>query len=299
VTSLIVKAYPPTYVTGSSLTFQSGRNITAFWESVNLFFHYGKTITAAGGTTYNYVNPIPGSSTAYTFRTTFELPNLPNSQTFELLQPLFDSINAAGVSVKNPQPSPSTQWGTILNGNGDTPGNSRFSSRLFPRKNWDNPELWNATFAAIREVTEAGYTFHGIHMGPSLEVGGYPGSSGVNPAFRETLMHADIFDFATVRGATPQAVGDAHARLNFYTDKLRAVTPGAGAYMNEADLEEPGWQQSFFGDKYETLRGIKRKWDPRGVFWAPGTVGSEDWAVEEREDDGLPTQNGRLCRVDT
>ena len=111
-------------------------------------------------------------------------------------------------------------------------------------------------------------------------------------------MHADIFDSASIRGASPQAVRDAHERLSFYTDKLRAVTPGAGAYMNEADLEEPGWQQSFFGDKYETLSGIKRKWDARGVFWAPGTVGSEAWGVEEREDDGLPTQDGRLCRVD-
>jgi hypothetical protein len=32
-----------------------------------------------------------------------------------------------------------------------------------------------------------------------------------------------------------------------------------------------------------------------GVFWAPMTVGSEAWEVITA--DGLPTQNGQLCRA--
>ncbi|KAH9214776.1 hypothetical protein DL95DRAFT_389302 [Leptodontidium sp. 2 PMI_412] len=150
---------------------------------------------------------------------------------------------------------------------------------------------------AIQESVEAGYTFHGIHMAPTEASAGYPGQNDLNPAFRNTLMHADSFDFATLRGKTVEENRISHDRYNFYMEKIRRVTPEGGAYMNEADLLEPNWQESFFGsENYEVLVGIKRIWDPWGVFWAPATPGSEGWRVSSV--DGGPNQNGRLCRVD-
>jgi hypothetical protein len=148
---------------------------------------------------------------------------------------------------------------------------------------------------AIRQSVEDGYTFHGIHVAPTEERAGYPGNNAVNPAFRNGIMHADLFDPVSTIGLTPQLLEEAHARLNTAMDRWRAVTPGAGAYVNEADLQEPQWQSSFWGDKYEGLLGIKKKWDPWGLFWAPTTVGSEEWAVKTT--DGFPNQNGRLCRT--
>lgn len=68
-----------------------------------------------------------------------------------------------------------------------------------------------------------------------------------------------------------------------------------GSYMNEADVLEPDWQESFYGSNYGLLLGIKRERDPWDVFWTVTGVGCEGWKV--RSVDGLPNQNGRLCRV--
>lgn len=133
-------------------------------------------------------------------------------------------------------------------------------------------------------------------MAPTEAVAGYPGNNAVNPAFRDTYVHADSFGFARLRGKTVEENKISHDRHNFYMEKIRKVTPGGGAYMNEADLLEPEWQESFFGkENYKKLVRIKKDWDPWGVFWAPTTPGSEAWEVMSI--DGGPNQNGRLCRA--
>jgi hypothetical protein len=151
---------------------------------------------------------------------------------------------------------------------------------------------------SIRQVVEAGSVFHGISMKPWVQVAGYPGNNAVNPAFRKTIMHADVFDFATpsFRGPT-QAVIDKYAVFNVSMNKIRAATPGSGSYINEGDVQEPDWQQSFFGDNYQKLLAIKKQRDPWGLFWAPSTVGSEAWEVVGTN--GPPTQNGQLCRTNS
>jgi len=94
---------------------------------------------------------------------------------------------------------------------------------------------------------------------------------------------------------TAQQARNRDAQMQQYTSLLRAVSPGAGAYINEADPGEPEWQQAFFGSNYARLLEVKQTWDPWNLFWAPTTVGSEGWHVEAV--DGYPnSQNGRLCR---
>lgn len=59
---------------------------------------------------------------------------------------------------------------------------------------------------------------------------------------------------------------------------------------------EPNWQDDFYGSNYPKLLKIKAKYDPHDVFYAFTGVGSEAWEVRDGEQ-GLQTQNGRLCRV--
>ncbi|KAF2876641.1 hypothetical protein BDV95DRAFT_233208 [Massariosphaeria phaeospora] len=76
---------------------------------------------------------------------------------------------------------------------------------------------------------------------------------------------------------------------------LKSVTPGSGTYMNEADVREDDWQQSFFGSHYPRLLGLKDELDPERIFWVKTAVGSENWYVQD--DNGLPeVGTGRLCR---
>ena len=69
--------------------------------------------------------------------------------------------------------------------------------------------------------------------------------------------------------------------------KLAEITPGGAAYLNEADSNEPNFQQTFYGTNYARLRDIKRKYDPLDMFYALTAVGSEEWEV---------VRAGRLCR---
>jgi len=74
---------------------------------------------------------------------------------------------------------------------------------------------------------------------------------------------------------------------NTYVKALRELAPNTGAYINEADPDEPNPHQAFWGDNYERLLEIKRKVDPSDVLWCTPCVGNERW---EQVGD-------QLCRV--
>ena len=76
---------------------------------------------------------------------------------------------------------------------------------------------------------------------------------------------------------------------------LRELAPDTGAYINEADPNEPNWQEAFWGTNYPRLLDIKKKWDPDGVFFCVPCVGSELWTVSGG--DAIGQGNGTICRV--
>lgn len=69
---------------------------------------------------------------------------------------------------------------------------------------------------------------------------------------------------------------------------LEELTPGGGAYLNEGNFRQPGFQQVFYGDYYETLLSVKHTYDPDDLFYGLTGVGSDQWKLRN---DGL------LCRT--
>lgn len=69
---------------------------------------------------------------------------------------------------------------------------------------------------------------------------------------------------------------------------LAAITPGGGAYLNEADYAQANFQEAFYGSNYGKLLSIKQKYDPNNLLWGKTSVGSESWDVQS---------NGRLCKT--
>lgn len=59
--------------------------------------------------------------------------------------------------------------------------------------------------------------------------------------------------------------------------KIEAATPGGGSYLNEANFQQSNWQEAFYGSNYPRLSEIKRRVDPRSLFYAQTAVGSEMW----------------------
>ncbi|KAK7951195.1 FAD-binding domain-containing protein [Apiospora aurea] len=315
--SAVYKVHPPITLTTTSLslTLSSAsspsipatgavvvRNADAFWTGVGLYYRFcGRVVEGSGGQGFSYI--YPQADGGFRFTTTSTFLNRSRDEVSRIMQPLYTSLRQAGV-LTAADADPTTRNSSIYGasrrgGTGDQPVNTRYRSRLLPRANWEDDARWTATMAAIRAATEAGYDenfyFHATLTSPTREVAGWPGAdNAVNPAWRENLMHAMLMDVQP-DNFTGQQARARDARMQRYTSLLRDVSPGAGAYINEADPGEPEWQQAFFGSNYARLLEVKRAWDPWQLFWAPTTVGSEGWAVEAV--DGYPnSQNGRLCR---
>ncbi|KAK8098311.1 FAD-binding domain-containing protein [Apiospora kogelbergensis] len=283
VTSAVVNAYPYLSFNSVSITFTTPGNGTldAFWSAFAAENQFGKQVTEKPhyGSGYSYVSG-SNSTGHYSYTTTYEFPDKSFAEITALIAPHIDELARLGISIAVPQPIVSTRWADASQGRGDVPGNQVFASRLFSTRDWEDPSTYADVVAALRYSVEAGYQFHGIHLAPderaAAAYGSGPPDNAVSAAWRRATMHADLFDKSMAR--------------------WRAASPDAGAYVNEADLLEPHWQDAFWGaDKYPGLVAIKRKYDPRDLFWAPTSVGSEGWAVQT--DDFLPSQNGRLCKV--
>jgi len=300
----VVKAYPPIKTVRASLSFSVGNGSSAnttysvgdvetFWKGINIYYRFEREIVDAGGVDFNYIYPLGGNS--FRFTASMTVPDKTSAEMISLVNPLYEDLNKIGIGVILQTNITPTAYATKSRAPGDRLANTRYRSRLFPRKNWDNDELYSKSLAAIRSAIEANYTFHSLAMSPTREVAGWPGiDSGLNPAWRSAILHAILIG-TQPDNLTPQAARDEEARIQSYMDVWRQLTPGSGSYMNEGDPGEPDWQHSFFGDNYATLLKIKRLWDPWGVFWAQRTVGSESWEV--RTEDGYPnSQNGMLCR---
>ena len=50
-------------------------------------------------------------------------------------------------------------------------------------------------------------------------------------------------------------------------------------FMLQGDLYEPNWQDAYWGSNYPKLLQIRKKWDPKGVFYTQTTPGTENWEV--------------------
>lgn len=285
------------FAVGDSTSTTPGSSVTiadteTFWRGFNAVFAFGVPTVDAGG--YLWTNGINVGDDRYQMQVQVQMPGSTPAEAAVFVQPLLHTLNDLGIPVAIG--TPTTQVYSSQTGNrGGAPANGYFASRLFPRRSFENATLFSAAMKAARATVEAGYVFHGLNMGPTLKAAGYPAPAGVNPVWRDIIMHADVFSGVNMGVLTPAEGAAEQRRLNGYMDALRSATPGGGAYFNEADVLEPNWQRSFFGSNYDKLVRIKREWDPWHVFWAPTTPGSEAWAVQTSSE--LPTQNGRLCRL--
>jgi hypothetical protein len=107
----------------------------------------------------------------------------------------------------------------------------------------------------------------------------------MTPAWRNTLVHFIVVS-SWSDGISQSLVDSVYRDITYKTQALREISPETGAYFNEADSYEPGWQQAFFGEHYAKLLEVKKRYDPENVLWCSRCVGSE--ALDE-------TPDGRLC----
>ncbi|KAF9254073.1 hypothetical protein L218DRAFT_887159, partial [Marasmius fiardii PR-910] len=60
-----------------------------------------------------------------------------------------------------------------------------------------------------------------------------------------------------------------------YDAALKKLAPNPGAYVNEADSNEPDFEKAIYGANYNRLLDIKDRWDPEQVLYGSIVVGGD------------------------
>ncbi|KAK8058774.1 hypothetical protein PG994_009222 [Apiospora phragmitis] len=304
VTSIVARVHPKVHSVISAFSFETSPTLSneTFFAGIKAYLEHFVPFTDAG--TYSYF-AITFSNGTYLFQMQpFFAPNHTIDSFNRLTKPLFDQWEDLGISItpnttfyEEFLPAYNDNWSmdtpvgaSVVGGTSSLPGN-----RLFPRANFADPAKFNATWAAVAPHLAAGRRIIGYHQAPQNRLGVDNGVSSVWRTVVAFLITGADLPPATTAAQLRQAGRDINGMLKPWRE-VAPASEGGGAYLNEANVLEPDWQASFYGEQYPELLKIKQKWDPKGVFYATTGVGSETWEVQTQEQ-GLPTQNGRLCRL--
>ncbi|KAI1649061.1 FAD-binding domain-containing protein [Daldinia loculata] len=300
VTSMVIKAFPEIPVSTMTFSLSTGENVSMdqFWQAFRAYFEGFANYTDAGNYAHFDLNATSGN---YVWNMApWFAPNMSKSELEVLSDPFFKTIGSIGIDLKPVYQEytnfydawnnsfPLELWGSNL---------ARYGSRLFPRENWKDSTKLSSTFEAIRHVVDNGgvVSAYNVAVAPKS---GYP-DNAVNPAWRETVLHAIDIVAWTQDMYTELITIWSNVLTSDWGSLWRSVSPGSGAYLSESDYIEPDFQQSFWGSKYDRLYELKKKLDPWDVFYAQNAVGSEDWEMSDWIFGNLPSQNSRLCRKGT
>ncbi|KAF2258584.1 FAD binding domain-containing protein [Lojkania enalia] len=296
VTSVTVKAHPEMPTTASRFSFTSEKvgNAT-FWAGIRAYVDY--FIPNADAGTYAYFVLIPDISTGiFTFSMSpFFAPNKTLEETKALLQPWFTRLDDLGIAF-DPNVTYFNSfyeaWRSSFPLEIVQKINVTTGSRLFPRCNFETEEKREELYRNLRESSENNRVQVHFNM---KAVDPANADNAVNPAWRQNILFSQQAVRWPVNGTAEETL---KIRQEFQAGDMqrwRDISPGAGSYLAESDRLEPNFGQAFWGSKYPRLLQLKAKWDPKDVFYATTGVGSERWTVESA--DGLPNENGKLCRA--
>ena len=116
-------------------------------------------------------------------------------------------------------------------------------------------------------------------------------ATSANPAWRTALWHV-IVDGGWEQGFPEEDIEAIQAYVRKGLEGLSDILPSQACYTNEADYGEKDWQSIFFGDHYERLLRIKRRYDPTTLLncWkCIGWLGAEDPMYSCYENDPKPS----------
>ena len=278
VISLTLKAHPDAITSGANFTIAEP-NVDSM--AVLNAWHHALPVILDSGTTVTYTATndtiVVYSITGYD-RTESDIKNA--------LIPFTDSIAAMNITLQpdytefdSYHEHYSHFYGPLPIGRFGVVGETILGGRLLLRDTLPN------VGPAINASLHMGATL----IGQSLNVSRFESAArAVLPQWRTTAVMSSY----TLPYSFTVPFPEMEARQGIITDeilpRIEAVTPGAGAYINEGDFQQRDWQQAFFGSNYERLVAVKEVYDPKGLFYTPFAVGSERWEI---------LKDGRMCEA--
>lgn len=288
VVSVTLKTFPDSYVGGATVSFFAANNPTeTFYKGIDAFHAALPAMVDAGTMVVYYFTSnffMIAPVTAY---------NKTAAQVETIMAPFLANLTSLGVNFNAAYSQSVNYYDHYDQYFGPLPigaiqiGIAQYGGRLIPRDTFTKtPAKLSQT---SRYIAEKGVTFIGV--GTDVSSFGRNSANAVLPAWRKTLVHATL---TTDWSFDPAKWNDMIANQKLMTEDImpaiESITPNSGAYMNEADFQQPRFQREFFGTNYASLMAIKLRYDPEGFFYARNAVGSERWKVNEQTD-------GRMCKA--
>ncbi|TRM68276.1 hypothetical protein BD626DRAFT_481274 [Schizophyllum amplum] len=198
-------------------------------------------------------------------------PVLTKEEAAESMAPFIEfgeKLTAAGVEGVKVVLAEVPSWGTFFaafsTAHVAAVGNSlALASRLINRDNFATSEDQRALVDALLAADDA---TPGLIILATTPVA-FPSAgedTSVTPLWRESIYHITVVSPWEVNASIEEK--QAHYDLaSASINNLRRITKH-GAYSNEADVNEPEFETSFWGDNYAALLSIKQKYDPEGLL---------------------------------
>ncbi|KAL7946383.1 hypothetical protein V8C42DRAFT_357254, partial [Trichoderma barbatum] len=156
------------------------------------------------------------------------------------------------------------------------------TSRLITKDNFQSPARVNSLVTSTLKAMQHVVDQLGARLAPQVQflfLTSVPSNTpdtdeetSVNPTWRDALWH-----FVPSAGWAPDTPATTAKQITTAVraalDIIKEPLAVQAAYLNEADPEEPDWQQVFFGKHYDKLLQIKQKWDPDTVLNCKACVG--------------------------
>ncbi|XXH02223.1 hypothetical protein Hte_008591 [Hypoxylon texense] len=278
VLSMTVKLHQDQPTAGATLFFTESSN--RYWDMIRVFLMNLPSIIDSGASVYFQF--LPGNI--------FSLPQSyllgGAAQDFDrLFQPTLQALNQTGIPYEwSSHNFPGFQDAFHTLNPDMNISDVNLGGRLIPRTLVSDNDSTTSLVAAIKLILSHG----GVIAANSMDfhrLPTYPNS--VHPVWRETVFLAFLGTMYNQYNMT-ENIRDQQTITNVFDPALEVLTPRGAAYLNEGDINQPNWQDVFYGPNYLGLAAIKKVYDPHGIFWGPTAVGSEAWEV---------STSGRLCKT--
>jgi hypothetical protein len=270
VTSVTYRTHPSVPLTGTFFVANSSNNATIN-KLLTEFLRIQPDYSDAGFSGYLIASPAVLEWFYITLNASQEQTNQTVDPFFGFAQNLTSEGLEIAAAFTAPFDSFYSWYTTLLSAGVVQDGNiTELATRLIPR---------GVVESNYKGIADAIFEAGGAEW--SLVAGGAvsrvdPDSTGLNPAWRKALGQLG-YGTGWAEGASTAEITQLRKQLAQNLKKLSDLTPGSGAYFNEASMFEPNPSYTFFGSHYERLKAIKNIYDPVGLFIVREGVGSDDW----------------------
>ncbi|KAJ5499009.1 FAD linked oxidase N-terminal [Penicillium expansum] len=159
-------------------------------------------------------------------------------------------------------------------------GVTRFpGSRLIPRSTFETVEGRTNLMTFFATIQSMGQTPYIPVVGPVL-YNYTEGSTSASPAWREAIWELGSgasWEWNATISTRIQKIQS----IQSMTAIIEGITPGGGAYSNEANPFTIDWIEAWWGDNYEKLLSVKHKYDPKGLLSCWKCVGWKESQVAD------------------